>query len=392
MKKFVITIILIMGLITGCANKDLQLYRIQVNNLFGYIDSNGEVIIKPKFTFASDFKDGLAYARVDSAVGYINKSGDFKFSTILVKEETLFGDSVYYIPFYEQNPFLLDGSDFNLIMSTAESMKKPSDSDIEFSDGLALFFDVKSLKYGYINKRGKFKIPSNYSNGGRFINGLARVKIDGKYGFINLNGDFVIEPKYTNVFDFSENLATAILTQTIKLDNGYTKTSTNCYVLNTSGNIVQEPQGHLIIDNFKEGYAVVNNYLGLFLFECGKTFVDEHLKMKTEEYFEDAKDFSEGYAAIKINGKWGFINSSFNHFLDIKYCDVKSFSEGLAAVRNDYYWGYLSKTNTMAIDFKYKNCTSFKNGLAYVWFENNGFKTEGYINKTSNLIWFTDGK
>lgn len=391
MKKIAIPIIIIC-LMTGCANKDLLLYRIQADNLFGFIDSNGEVIIKPTFTFASDFRDGLAYARIDSAIGYIDKKGNFKFSAILLKEKDLWGDSVYIIPFYEQNPFEFYESGFHLVLSTAEAINKPSDSDIEFSDGLALFFDTRSLKYGYVNKRGKFKIAPIYSNGGRFINGLARVKIDGKYGFINLYGDFIIEPKYTNVFDFSENLATAILTQTIKLDNGYTQTSTNCYVLNTLGNIVQEPQGHLIIDNFKEGYAVVNNYAGIFLNARGKTFVDVHLKMKTEEYFEDAKDFSEGYAAIKINGKWGFINSSFNHFLDIKYSDAKSFSEELAAVRNNYFWGYLSKTNKMAIDFKYKNCTSFKNGLAYVWLENNGFKTEGYINKTGNLIWFIDGK
>lgn len=47
------------------------------NGLFGYIDKSGNYVIKPQFTYASSFSDGLAVAERDSYFGYIDKSGKF---------------------------------------------------------------------------------------------------------------------------------------------------------------------------------------------------------------------------------------------------------------------------------------------------------------------------
>lgn len=61
--------------------------------------------------------------------------------------------------------------------------------------------------------------------------------------------------------------------------------------------------------------------------------------------YEDAGGFSDGLAAVKKNGKWGFIDESGKAVIPFEYDDVMSFSEGKAVVANaekktDEYGGY----------------------------------------------------
>ncbi|MBW6481075.1 MAG: WG repeat-containing protein, partial [Bacteroidales bacterium] len=138
-----------------------------------------------------------------------------------------------------------------------------------------------------------------------------------------------------------------------------------------------------------EGFAIKRELVNIFPLEEGSIFINKDLEPQTEEHFEKAIAFSEGYAAIKYNGKWGFINSEFNHFLDIKYDNAQSFSDGLAPVKENK-WGYINKEGEYVISCKYDSCTTFKNRLAYVWINDNNFLIEGYINKAGTFIWYNE--
>jgi hypothetical protein len=46
-------------------------------NLLGYIDRSGRLVIKPLFTNADDFKNGLARVQVINDWGYIDKKGNW---------------------------------------------------------------------------------------------------------------------------------------------------------------------------------------------------------------------------------------------------------------------------------------------------------------------------
>lgn len=399
MKNNYLHVIICVFLLHSCVRQEPNLYRIAVNDLFGYIDVQGIVRIDPRFTYASEFHEGFAYARIDSMIGYINKDGKYKhFVTVQMKKQTkikidstghLSYDTISIIdpPITEQNPFnnltLSELASINL----DEYLLKPSESDVSFSEGLAMFYDPVSSKFGYINKRGKFIIGPRFSNGGKFVNDVARVQIDRKTGFIKRDGTFLIEPQFRSATDFSDGLAIAVNVHNDTLEDGSTSTSSNSIVLNPIGQIVQTPQGYLFINQFHNGNALITDPIRLVVGKNYKRFINEKLQPQTEEYFEDAKDFSEHLAGIKINGRWGFINSSFNHFIDIKYDDVQSFNEGLAPVKIRQHWGYIDRDGNVVIDFQYERCTPFKNGLAYVWLNNNGFKTEGYINKSAYLVW-----
>lgn len=63
--------------------------------------------------------------------------------------------------------------------------------------------------------------------------------------------------------------------------------------------------------------------------------------------YEDAKGFSEGLAAVKKNGKWGFIDETGKVVIDFKYDYAGSFDEGYAVVGKseegweEYYTCYI---------------------------------------------------
>ena len=79
-----------------------------------------------------------------------------------------------------------------------------------------------------------------------------------------------------------------------------------------------------------------------------------------------ARGFSEGYAAVCKNGKWGFINLRGDEVITPQYQEVGDFHEELAAVCVDDRWGYIDKSNTFVISPKYYAAHYFSCGLAAV--------------------------
>ncbi len=62
--------------------------------------------------------------------------------------------------------------------------------------------------------------------------------------------------------------------------------------------------------------------------------------------YDDPLYFSEGLAAVKLDGKWGYIDQAGQEVVPCKYDDALYFSEGLAAVKLDGKWGFLSVSAT----------------------------------------------
>lgn len=76
--------------------------------------------------------------------------------------------------------------------------------------------------------------------------------------------------------------------------------------------------------------------------------------------FEANRDFTEGLAAVRYNGKWGFIDYSGNWVIPPVYLRANSFSEGLAAVQNaDNLWGFIDMQGQQVIPFIYTHADRF---------------------------------
>ena len=60
--------------------------------------------------------------------------------------------------------------------------------------------------------------------------------------------------------------------------------------------------------------------------------------------YDEAMTFSEGMAAVKQDGKWGFLDSTGKLVVPLKYTDAMSFHNNLAIVSNGSSYGFIDKT------------------------------------------------
>ena len=149
--------------------------------LWGYIDRNGEMAIEPKFHDAWDFHEGLAAVKVEWARGYIDKTGSYAIEPqfqyagpftdgkALVQLDGLWG---YIRPdgSWEEEPHPVDG---NPIACPPPSATPDLPPEFVFSEGLASA--LKGKKYGYINHDKEFVIKPQFVQAKPFSEGLAAV-------------------------------------------------------------------------------------------------------------------------------------------------------------------------------------------------------------------------
>lgn len=202
--------------------------------------------------------------------------------------------------------------------------------------------------------------------------GLAKVVKDGKYGYINKKGELVIPFIYQYADKFINNQARVM------------PLGTDEYIyIDTKGNKKASPSGLFLDSKYVDG----KNLWG---------FVDPQGRTVVRHKFEEAKDFSEGLARVKLNGLYFFINN-LEGVRTEHYSDAAEYvSDGFirykprASSINGYSpkWGFLSRSsNYSSIPPKYSEAGDFSEGLAYVgeysslWF--------GFIDKNDNKVFET---
>lgn len=96
---------------------------------------------------------------------------------------------------------------------------------------------------------------------------------------------------------------------------------------------------------------------------CGQTnfnlcgFIDVKLSKKKKEkvfviepIYEDARHFSEGFAAVRIEGKYGFIDETGYLIIKPKFDSVTKFYQGLAAVNEAGVVGIIDKSGNYVVE------------------------------------------
>ncbi|NNF35015.1 MAG: WG repeat-containing protein [Saprospiraceae bacterium] len=87
--------------------------------------------------------------------------------------------------------------------------------------------------------------------------------------------------------------------------------------------------------------------------------------------------------------KWGYLNIKGSLIIQDEYDDARDFSEGLAAVNQKGKWGYINKAGELIIPFQFRAAGAFSCGLAKVQdFEYH----EYYIEKNGNIPFQINGE
>jgi len=246
----------------------------------------------------------------------------------------------------------------------------------EFKEGLAA---VKvGDKWGFIDKTGKEVIKPKYENVYGFNEGLAAVRLGKKWGFVDKTGKEVIKPKYDEVFGYL-----AVLDA--KFKEGLSAVSLNGkfgYIDKTGKEVIKHK--YLYANHFSEGLAVVEDG---YIDKTGKLIIKD-----SPSYDIGREDFSEGLASVSVMGKhvndilYGYINKSGKLVIKPKYKVAYSFSEGLAAVEIDGKFGFINKEGKVVIKPTYYVARDFSEGLASITLEKDKRLVDGYINKKGEVV------
>ena len=201
--------------------------------LKGLVNTNGEVIIKPKYQEIYFINDNEFYVvKNDNKYGFINKLGNevipviydkvgfnIKENLIPVQKDGKWGfvnrknETIIPFEYDEANAFsnglafvkkeelygCIDIKNRVKVKFNLEKTKHPF-----FTNKLALF--KENGKYGFINKKGKTKISAIYDKAFPFINGLAYVEVNGKVGYIDKKGKEIIPINYKQLWFENDGL------------------------------------------------------------------------------------------------------------------------------------------------------------------------------------------
>jgi len=375
---------------------------------FGFSDLQHNVVIKPKYTDASTFREGLAMVQLYGKKGFVDKWGreivppkydtvtDFSegFSVVSLNERqglidrngreiippkydsvSVYGPNLFRVVLNKKHGFV-DGSGRELVplkYDETADFDPPSylllSEDVDEIDMKAMVSDtlirVKAgEKFGFIDRQGKEVIPVRYDSAKLRPDGLYVVGLDGKYGFLDRTGKVVIPLKFDAVEDEGKGLQFRDPASYSSMLIGVALNGKWGYI-DKAGNVVI-PFKYDHADAFTDGLAAValNKKAG-FIDRTGR----EVIPLKYEEVFY----FDQGLASVKLNGKWGHIDKSGREITPLKYEKVNwLFADGLASVKLNGKWGFVNREGREVIQPRFdgseKNDTGpfFRKGLAQV--------------------------
>lgn len=222
-------------------------------------------------------------------------------------------------------------------------------------------------KWGYIDVSGKFVIPPKFGNGDSFSEGLAEVSVDGRWGFIDRAGEFVIEPQYYSTQPFSEGLAI------VRREMGEP-----FLVVDKTGKVLFEVP-YPWIGAFSDGHAVFSSKDN----SNKSGYIDRSGNQVTPAVYGSSHRFSDGLAAVWLDGKMGYIDKEGRTAIAFKFELAGDFSEGMAPACVETGCGFIDKNGRFVIDPRFFDAEPFKNGYARVYDENGKV---GFIDRSGKVV------
>lgn len=202
-------------------------------------------------------------------------------------------------------------------------------------------------RYQYVDRQSMQPVfNSSFEVAHPFSNGLALTEVQGKHQYILPSGQTGIDIIFDDGSPFRDKKA-------VIFKNKFS------YLIDEHGkNLALEypVQEWTIAD----GRAVVTNTAG----KAG--YIDtENGRNVVPCIYEYARPYSEALAAVRQNGKWGFIDKGGKIIVPADYDDVTPFGEGLAGIKQGNKWGVIDATGKVVIALRYDKITPFAAGHAF---------------------------
>lgn len=414
--------------------------RMVENNKVGYIDSFGKIVIRPVFANAFDFSEGLAAARVDGQFGFINSDGNF-----VIPAKYDFCESFrngFAIVYKNGNPLLIN--------KKGEEGIENKYSKIMHCGKETFYVITEHRNVGVVKYDGTVIADTLFSMISEFTNGYAVVERKEKKnservcGVIDSNGNFIVKYNtYINIETFYNGYYKAQKTLNRNVENPIHLV----YIMDEKGNVLfEKEEGEKFIlygkpncgiitaliekpnyvqsenDHYSsehnyyacldmKGDYVINdtNHKKITDFSCNRAFVRDtsdgyrlidkkgnYIATTRYQYVDEDQLFISGYAIVRMDYKWGIIdtNGSFvtipkfegivSKIIDNKYF-IFTLSDESDDDRTKYGVALADKNGSVVIKptYDYIDVNGFVNGLIKCYKDN----LVSYVNNTGKIVW-----
>ncbi len=342
---------------------------IKISDKFGLIDAKENIIIEPLYDYLYSPKNGLLRATKNKKEGVINLKQE-----IIVPLEY---DNVYmYL-----DKFIVTKDNKQGVLDNKGKLVIPIQyKDIEFINlkPQRYIFKNELGKKGVLDEKGKIILEAKYDRIKFFGNEYIVIEDNYPYICLGINGKPVSKIPYS---DF------------IALGNDYVLMTDTLKQL-----ILEKPDGSKVIlgkgsdyysrsnETLSDGLIAINKKYNVFSY-----YDSDGKEVLSNLKYEEVKGFHHGFAAVKQEGKWGFINREGKAICDFDFDEVANFSnDGLAAVRIQKKIAFINTKGEIAIPFIFDdwggiNDLTFDNGIARVLTDRSTYKI-GYINTQGKIL------
>lgn len=202
-------------------------------------------------------------------------------------------------------------------------------------------------KWGYVDSTEKFLIPPQFDSAYPFSERVAAVELNKRFGYIGTDGHFVTQPKYFKVGPFKEGFAWVVTRKPFAPlgtgEYGFALFGHVTYI-DHSGREMLGPFSAEHDSNFSEGLAAVRP--GKIFGGCSERvgYLNTKGEWSIKPQFDEARDFSEGLAAVNqggkchMGGKWGYIDKDGKVLIPFQYEFAGQFTNGHACVEEAGQW------------------------------------------------------
>lgn len=325
------------------------------NDWVGYIDTAGNFLIPAVFQGAADFYQGVAIVQQGNAFGLINTAGEWilkpKYLAI-----TPFQSNGIAVAQLAAERFVLINLAGKLLTSNRTYKEIAA-----YQEGLALF--RSSQGYGFLDEEGREHIPPTWSWAASFSNGRAVVKQNGRCGYIDQAGQLVVPCRYARCLDFSDGQA-AVFTNIH-----------NAGLIDLAGKELIAPNLNRMIDHHQGMSLMRDDKQGYYFLSPQATPYDA--------YYEEARAFRHGVAAIRSGTKWGLISTKGLPLVSPKFSALGAFEAGVAKVHINQLYGLVGANGERLLPAEYQLIESVGAGLYRVEKDNE----IGYFSAQGRWVW-----
>ncbi len=346
------SLVLVMTLaITSCnfltSKNDIELFPVQIDGKYQYIDGEGKIIITPQFSEASVFREGLALVKLygeNQKYGYIDEFGKFVISPNYLSA-SVFSEGKAWVVTNNSAPSAIDAKGNILFtLQDAESVNN-------FHENLAAYSTIINgeIKWGFVDENGKVVITPQFYDTRKFSNSMCAVQNkEGLWGYIDIKGNVKINYQFKLAGDYVNNNAVVYNSS----DKGGLIDNEGKYVINPQFDfLIIDDNKILISQNNKYGWVDMNGkYIINPQFENASPFVHNDLtsvqigekfgyidlkgKVVIDPQFERAYPFNGEFAVIVSGGKFGLINKEGKFVVNPQYDGI---SDDLSSFLYNYY-------------------------------------------------------